>query len=79
MKLVTFTEQSGIPKVGKLVDREIVEFDKALFPSDMVSLLEVFDDIKKDLESFNGPSIPLEKTQLMQPVIRPQKILAIGL
>ena len=45
----------------------------------MVSLLEVFDDIKNDLERFNGPSIPLEKTELMQPVIRPQKILAIGL
>ena len=45
----------------------------------MVSLIEVFDDIKKDLESFNGPSIPIEKIELMQPVIGPQKILAIGL
>ena len=39
----------------------------------------MFDDIKSDLESFNGPSIPIEQTELMQPVIRPQKILAIGL
>lgn len=79
MKLVTFTEKNGPPKVGKLVDKEIVEFDRALFPSDMVSLIEIFDDIKSDLESFNGPSIPIEQTELMQPVIRPQKILAIGL
>ena len=79
MKLVTFTEKNGPPKVGKLIDKEIVEFDRALFPSDMVSLIEIFDDIKSDLESFNGPSIPIEQTELMQPVIRPQKILAIGL
>ena len=79
MKLVTFTEKNGPPKVGKLIDKEIVEFDRALFPSDMVSLIEIFDDIKSDLESFNGPSIPIEQIELMQPVIRPQKILAIGL
>ena len=79
MKLVTFTEKNGPPKVGKLIDKEIVEFDRALFPSDMVSLIEIFDDIKSDLESFNGPSIPIEQTELMQPVIRPQKILVIGL
>ena len=79
MKLVTFTEKNGPPKVGKLIDKEIVEFDKALFPSDMVSLIEIFDDIKSDLESFNGPSIPIEQIELMQPVIRPQKIFAIGL
>ena len=47
MKLVTFTEKNGPPKVGKLIDKEIVEFDKALFPSDMVSLIEIFDDIKR--------------------------------
>ena len=79
MRLVTFTEKSGAPKVGKLVGKEVVEFDKALFPNDMVSLLEVYDNIKKDLERFNGRSVSLERTELIQPVIRPQKILAIGL
>ena len=33
MKLVTFTEKNGPPKVGKLIDKEIVEFDEALFPA----------------------------------------------
>ena len=49
MKLVTFTTNGSEPKVGKLVDKQIVEFDKALFPGDMVALLEVFNDIKNDL------------------------------
>ena len=81
MKLATFTHE-GSTRVGAVVDGGILDLKDDDLPGDMLSLLQRGDgalDTARALVAQGGDTIPLEAVTLHQPVLRPGKILAIGL
>lgn len=81
MKLATFTHE-GRTRVGAVVDGGILDLTDDDLPSDMLELLQRGDgalDTIRALIARGGDVIPLQEVQLRQPVLRPGKILAIGL
>lgn len=83
MKLVTFTHE-GKTRLGAVIEGGVLDFAGAdpELPTDMLSLLQRGDgalDILRALVAKGGATIPLAEVKLHQPVLRPGKILAIGL
>lgn len=83
MKLATFTA-SGRTRIGIVVDEEIVDLAAHApeLPTEMTAFLESGSDAlataQRAVETA-GPRIPLDDVKLESPVLRPPKILAIGL
>lgn len=83
MKLITFTKQ-GNTRTGLLHDDGIIDLhatDKSI-PNEMVALLEAGDDVLakvKAAATSNNVSLSLSEVKLESPVLRPSKILAVGL
>ena len=81
MKLATFTHD-GSTRIGAVVDDGILDLVDDDLPSDMLELLQRGDgalDTVRALIAQGGNVISLEDVLLHQPVLRPGKILAIGL
>jgi ureidoglycolate lyase len=82
MRLVTVLHGSS-PEVGALVDaRRIVSLTAAGLAGTMIELIERWDDVRGQAEALvagGGPFLPLDQVQLLAPIPRPPKILAIGL
>lgn len=83
MKLVTFL-YDNTTRIGVVVDDQIVDLSvaDAGLPTDMLSLLQQGDDVLDRVRSLAEKAtgtISLADAHLMQPVIRPPKILAIAL
>ena len=81
MKLATFTHD-GSTRIGAVVDDGILDLADDDLPSDMLELLQRGDgalDTVRALIAQGGNVISLEDVLLHQPVLRPGKILAIGL
>ena len=80
MKLVTFQE-SGITRLGRLEDQEVVDLSVAApeLPTEMIALLEAGPDALSRAATAEGSRLALPVVALHSPVLRPPKILAVGL
>ncbi len=76
MKLVTFT-QGGQTRIGRLEGDEIV--DLSSIAGDMISFLEAGEDALEKARHAEGGRVALAGARLDPPVLRPPKILAVGL
>ena len=77
MKLATFTH-AGATRVGRVEDDIIIDLQNSGLPAEMSALLAAVDGVERAREAA-GPAIPLVDAELCAPVLRPPKILAIGL
>lgn len=75
MKLVTFTHD-GRTRTGRLESDEVVDLAAAGLPGDMISLLAVG---RAGAAEADGTRLALSDVQLEAPILRPPKILAVGL
>jgi 2-keto-4-pentenoate hydratase/2-oxohepta-3-ene-1,7-dioic acid hydratase in catechol pathway len=82
MKLVTYLAAAG-PRLGAVVDGAIVDVSRhaAGSPSDMIALIEQWETLRPRLEQATAgrPDQALPSVKLRSPILRPGKILAIGL
>jgi len=82
MRLVTFTE-SGRTRIGLLVDSGIVDLSQAnpSLPTDMLSLLEEGSESLQAAGACQATSPHYEQKDVVleSPILRPPKILAVGL
>ena len=83
MRLVTFTHK-GNTRIGALVDDSVVDLSVAApeLPAEMVAYLETGLDgmvIAKDAIASGEGRIPYTEVKLESPILRPPKIICIGL
>ncbi len=78
MKLATFTE-AGRTRVGRVDGDRITDLSAAGLPADMITLLDGGADLMKRAAAASAASYALADVSLCAPVLRPPKILAIGL
>lgn len=78
MKLVTFLK-NGVPTLGRVEGAELVDLSAAGVPQDMVGLLSADAAVRATAGAFSGPRMPLADIELCAPILRPPKILAVGL
>ncbi|MFZ2467232.1 MAG: fumarylacetoacetate hydrolase family protein [Parvibaculum sedimenti] len=82
MKLATFTHQ-GRTRIGLVRDQGIVDLSVTApaLPQEMTAFLEAGDAAMKAARdvTVSAPAIPLSEVTLRAPVLKPGKILAIGL
>lgn len=80
MKLATFTE-GGSTRIGIVSGNEIADLGGTGLPKDMIALLAAGDEVLAQAASAaeSAPRLPLSDVKLESPVLRPPKILAVGL
>lgn len=84
MRLVTY-ERNGQHSTGALTNNGIIDLPAAsggVLPGDMVALLQQGDEGLKrarDAAAKGGSAISLKEARLLSPVLRPSKIIGIGL
>ena len=78
MKLVTFT-QAGRTRIGRVDGDRVLDLSAAGLPGDMLALLEGGAELLKRAGVATGTSYALADVTLCAPVLRPPKILAVGL
>jgi 2-keto-4-pentenoate hydratase/2-oxohepta-3-ene-1,7-dioic acid hydratase in catechol pathway len=80
MKLATFTH-AGSTRVGVVRGDEIVDLAVAApgLPTEMVALLEAGDAALESARAASGRALALADVHLESPILRPPKILAVGL
>ena len=78
MKLVTFLK-NGVPTLGRVEGAELVDLSAAGVPQDMVGLLSADAAVRATASAFSGPQMSLADVELCAPILRPPKILAVGL
>ena len=79
MKLASFLSGNDSTRIGRVEGEEIVDLQDAPIVKEMIDLLPDLEKNKKLLEDYDGKRLPLKEVILCQPVLRPPKILAIGL
>lgn len=80
MKLATFTH-AGSTRIGIVTDNGIIDLAAAKpdLPTEMIAFLEAGDAAMKAARSASGPLIPTADVILEAPVLKPGKVMAIGL
>ena len=80
MKLVTFSH-SGTTRIGRVDDDQVVDLAAAApdLPTEMVSFLEAGESALEVAAACSGHALRLQDVKLCAPVLRPPKILAVGL
>ena len=78
MKLASFTE-GGQTRVGRVEGDAIIDLGDSGLPREMSALLAAGPSALKTAAGARGRSLPLATAKLCAPVLRPPKILAIGL
>ena len=78
MKLATFTE-SARTRIGRVDGERVLDLTAAGLPGDMLSLLEGGAELMARAAAASGTSYALADVTLCAPVLRPPKILAVGL
>ncbi|MBK6657791.1 MAG: fumarylacetoacetate hydrolase family protein [Proteobacteria bacterium] len=78
MKLATFTH-AGRTRIGRVDGDRIVDLTAAGLPGDMLGLLEGGAELMQRAAAASGASLALADVTLSAPVLRPPKILAVGL
>ena len=79
MKLASFTSGNNSVRIGRVEGKEMIDLSDAPIVQEMIDLLPDLEKNKKLLEDYEGKRLPLKEVTLCQPVLRPPKILAIGL
>ncbi len=79
MKLATFTH-GGATRIGLVEGDEIVDLSAAApdLPSEMVAFLEAGDPALEAARGASGTKLALDDVHLESPILRPPKILAVG-
>ena len=79
MKLVTFTHD-GVTRIGVVDGEEVIDLSAAApdLPTEMVALLEAGETALDTARGADGTRLPLGQVHLEAPILRPPKILAIG-
>lgn len=78
MKLATFTH-AGRTRIGRVDGDRILDLTAAGLPGDMLGLLEGGAELMQRAAAASGASLALADVTLSAPVLRPPKILAVGL
>lgn len=78
MKLATFIE-NGIPRVGRVEGEVVVDLIDSGLPIEMSVLFAAGSDAMKLAATAAGKEFPIAEITVCAPVLRPPKILAIGL
>ena len=78
MKLATFT-QAGRTRIGRVDGDRLTDLSAAGLAADMITLLEGGAELLKRAATAGATSYALADVSLCAPVLRPPKILAIGL
>ena len=78
MKLATFSLAGGEPRIGRVEGEEIIDLSGTEIPMEMSALLAAPDGLAR-ARNGHGPRHPFASVILHAPVLRPPKILAIGL
>lgn len=78
MKLATFTT-GGAPRIGRVDGDRIVDLSASGLPTEMCALLAAGPDALQKARTAGGPTHALSAVTLEAPVLRPPKILAVGL
>ena len=78
MKLATFTE-AGRTRIGRVDGERVIDLTAAGLPGDMLAFLEAGAEAMQRAATVSGPSFALADVTLCAPLLRPPKILAIGL
>ncbi|MFT4562231.1 MAG: 2-keto-4-pentenoate hydratase/2-oxohepta-3-ene-1,7-dioic acid hydratase in catechol pathway [Gammaproteobacteria bacterium] len=78
MKLATFTH-NGSTRVGRVEGDNLIDLSACGLPTEMSALLAAGDAAMSSAKSASGKVIALSDVELRAPVLRPPKILAIGL
>lgn len=78
MKLATFTHD-GHTRLARVEGDMLIDLSASGLPTDMSALLARAGDAMKKAATASGTAIPLAEVELMAPVLRPPKILAVGL
>lgn len=79
MKLATFSPRGAGPRIGRVEGTEIIDLTQAGLPAEMSALLAAGPAALAQAGRASGPSHALADVSLHAPVLRPPKILAIGL
>ena len=79
LKLLSLKNDDKLIRIGRLEQGEITDLTDAPIPQEMSLLLTFLDQHRKVVETFEGNSSQLQDVTLVQPIVRPPKILAIGL
>ena len=80
MKLATFTH-GGTTRIGKVSGDSVVDITAAdpSLPASMIAFLEAGDAAMAAAEKASGPAILLADVRLEAPIMKPGKVMAIGL
>jgi 2-keto-4-pentenoate hydratase/2-oxohepta-3-ene-1,7-dioic acid hydratase in catechol pathway len=78
VKLATFTH-NGSTRVGRVEGDNLIDLSACGLPTEMSALLAAGDAAMSSAKSASGKVIALSDVELRAPVLRPPKILAIGL
>jgi len=78
MKLATFSHGGGPPRIGRVEGTEVVDLAGSGLPGEMSALLASASGLHQ-ARTATGPRLALADVTLCAPVLRPPKILAIGL
>lgn len=78
MKLATFSHD-GKTAIGRVEDDTIIDLSESGLPAEMSALLAAGPTALQQAESADGRPLGLSQVELLAPVLRPPKILAIGL
>ncbi len=78
MKLATFSLKGAAPRLGRVENSDIVDLSDSGLPAEMSALLASADGLQR-AKTASGPRHALAAVTLHAPVLRPPKILAIGL
>jgi len=76
MKLLTFQYNDKV-RVGLLKDETVLDLYEASngsLPSDLLSMLENYENYKKDIAELTGEGIPLSSVKLLAPLPKPSSI-----
>lgn len=78
MRLATFS-RGGAPRVGRVDGDTVIDLSASGLPTDMAALLAAGPDALARARAAGGPTHALADVVLEAPVLRPPKILAVGL
>jgi 2-keto-4-pentenoate hydratase/2-oxohepta-3-ene-1,7-dioic acid hydratase in catechol pathway len=78
MRLVSFTSQGAL-RWGRLEGDAVIDLSTAALPKSVLALLEAGDAALAAARNASGPRLALADLRLHAPVLRPPKILGIGL
>ncbi len=78
MKLATFSLKGGSPRIGRVEGTQVIDLSASGLPSDMLGLLAAPTGLQQ-ARTASGARHALTDVTLHAPVLRPPKILAIGL